>query len=66
MQIMISNVDLNRLSPVPLDLFVTDVTFGKNRMASNTAVLAIVTTAHLTFTRKMEMLFVNVGIEWIP
>ena len=63
---MICNFHFDRLSPVPLDLFVTDVTFGKNRMELNTAVLAIVTTAHLTFTRKMEMLFVNVGIEWIP
>ena len=63
---MICNFDFDRLSPVPLDLYVTDVTFGKNRMASNTAVPMIVTTAHLTFTRKMEMLFVNVGIEWLP
>ena len=62
---MISNVDLNRLSPVPLGLFVTDVTFGKNRMALNTVVPMIVTMVHLMFTRKMEMLFVNVGIEWI-
>ena len=62
---MICNVDLNRLSPVPLGLFVTDVTFGKSRMASNTAVPMIVTTVHLMFTRKMEMLFVNVGIECI-
>ena len=66
MQIIIFNFDLNRLSHVPLDPYVTDVTFGKNRTASNTAVPMIVTTAHLMFTRKMETLFANVGIEWIP
>ena len=65
MQIVISNVDLNRLSPVPLDLFAMDAIFGKNRMASNTAVPMIVTTVHLMFIRKMVMLFVNVGIECI-
>ena len=52
------------LSPVPLGPFATDATFGRNRMASDTAVHVIVIMDHLMFTQKMEKLFVNADIKF--
>ena len=52
-------------SPVPLGLFVTDAIFGKNRTASDTAVLETVIMDHSMFAQKMAKLFVNAGIKSI-
>ena len=49
---------------MPLGPFATDATFGRNRMASDTAVHVIVIMDHLMFTQKMEKLFVNADIKF--
>ena len=50
---------------MPPGPYVTDATYGKNRMASGTAVHEIVIMDHSMFTQRMAKLFVNVDIKFI-